>query len=95
METTRRDYSDFWVKNLRDLERTFRSVREHGGFAVMCSDWRISGTVECARQLDELIDVLGEWRCFLDGDVAASKRSRTAANSRRRGSKPTFLRQTS
>jgi len=66
-------YDAFWVATLRDISGALRSVREHGGFAHLCRNWRQHARTECLSAVNELITILNEWKAELEqGPQAAA-----------------------
>jgi hypothetical protein len=63
----------FWTRSLRDLERTFKSMKDYGGFQTVCKDWSASEKAECLVELDDLVGVLTHWQRELRHDLGRSK----------------------
>jgi len=59
-------YDAFWVATLRDISGALRSVREHGGFAHLCRNWRQHARTDCLSAVNELIAILNEWKAELE-----------------------------
>jgi hypothetical protein len=63
----------FWTRSLRDLQRTFKSMKDYGGFDTVCKDWSAAEKAECLFELDDLVVVLTHWQRDLRHDLGKSK----------------------